>query len=120
MHNALLLLPLLALGLFALFPWPLALTLYLPILAGSLVAYWKAIQAQREAPAMGESAMIGERAVVAGGEGQELQVEYKGEIWRAVSQYPLHPGQEVTIDKVEGLTLRVTPSSRPSRAEKGR
>ncbi|MCL7453085.1 MAG: NfeD family protein [Anaerolineae bacterium] len=34
-------------------------------------------------------------------------MHYHGETWRAVSSVPLHPGQRVVIEAVEGLTLHV-------------
>ena len=109
MHHLLLILPLLGLILFIFLPWPAALPLYVVILVGSLAIYWKIIQAQRRKPVTGKRAMIGNRAVVVRAKGDDVEVEYEGEIWRAVSTQPLEPGQQVTIKAVEGLTLRVRP-----------
>ena len=109
MHNLLLLLPLLALGLFVVFPWQAALPLYGFILIISIIGYWKAFQAQRQPPVMGRKVMVGDRAVVVKAEGEGVEVDYRGEIWKAISTQPLHPGQQVVIEKVEGLTLRVAP-----------
>ncbi len=110
MHHLLLLLPLLALALFAYLPLEAALPLYLLILAGSLAAYWKALQAQRRPPMMGKGAMIGDRAVVVHVVREyEAEVEYRGEIWTALSSQPLKEGEEVAIEEVEGLRLRVSP-----------
>jgi membrane protein implicated in regulation of membrane protease activity len=111
MHHLLLLLPFLALGLFIFLPWPLALPLYLFILIGSIAAYWKALQALRQPPVMGRSTMIGDLAVVVRAEKNDVQVEYKGEIWSAVSSRPLQLEQKVIIEKVDALTLRVAPLS---------
>jgi membrane-bound ClpP family serine protease len=44
--------------------------------------------------------------------------EYKGEIWRAVSSQPLQPGQQVVIEKVEGLTPQVAPLLQPPGKER--
>jgi membrane protein implicated in regulation of membrane protease activity len=109
MHNVLLFLPLLALGLFYLFPWQAALPLYGLILIVSMIGYWKAFQAQRQSPVMGKRVMVGDRAVVVRAEMDRVEVDYQGEIWKAVSLQPLHPGQQVIIEKVEGLTLQVAP-----------
>jgi len=117
MHHLLLFLPLLALILFYFLPWPVALPFYALILAGSIIAYWKALQAQRQPPVMGRRAMIGDRAVVVKTEKGELEVEYKGEIWNAISAQPLQPGQEVIVEKVEGLILRVAPLPQPATGE---
>jgi membrane protein implicated in regulation of membrane protease activity len=112
MHHLLLFLPVLALWLFFLFPWGIALPFYALILIVSLIAYWKALQAQRQPPVMGRRVMIGDRAVVVRKEKEELEVEYKGEIWKASSRQDLQPGQEVTIEKVDGLILEVAPLDR--------
>ncbi len=109
MHNLLLFLPLLALGLFFVLPWQAALPLYGLILVISLIGYWKGFQAQRQPPIMGRKVMVGEGAKVVKTEGDEVEVDYRGEIWKAVSAQPLHIGQQVAIEKVEGLTLRVSP-----------
>jgi len=115
MHHILMLLPLLALALFIFLPWQLALILYIPIAIGSLVILRKIIQAQRLLAVTGESAMVGNRAVVVGGEGKEVEVHYRGEIWHAVSPQSLHRDQEVVIEDVKGLTLQVMPLPQPMR-----
>jgi membrane-bound serine protease (ClpP class) len=113
-HHAFLFMPLIALLLFLLLPWPYALALYIPIASISLLGYWKALQAQRKPPAIGERAMIGGRAEVVSSKKGELEVHYRGETWRAVSSQALQGGQEVVIEGIEGLTLRVAPLSQPA------
>jgi membrane-bound serine protease (ClpP class) len=110
MHQLLLLLPLVGLVLFLFLPWQEALPFYVIILVGSLVIYWKIIQAHRRRPIIGKRAMIGDRAVVVSTKGQEAEVDYQGEIWRAISSQPLQQGDQVIIKGVEGLMLRVAPS----------
>jgi membrane-bound serine protease (ClpP class) len=109
MHHLLLILPLLGLILFIFLPWPAALPLYVILLIGSLGIYWKIIQAQRRRPTIGKRAMIGDQAAVVRVKGDDVEVEYEGEIWRAISTQPLEPGQQVIIKAVEGLTLQVMP-----------
>jgi membrane-bound serine protease (ClpP class) len=109
MHHLLLVLPLLGLILFVFLLWQVALPLYMVMLVVSLGIYWKIIQAQRRRPVTGKRAMIGDRAVVVRVGGDAVEVEYEGEIWRAVSPEPLHQGQRVIIESVEGLILRVAP-----------
>jgi membrane-bound serine protease (ClpP class) len=109
MHHLLLILPLLGLMLFVFLVWQVALPLYMVMLVVSLAIYWKIIQAQRRRPVIGKRAMIGDRAVVVRVGGDAVEVEYEGEIWRAVSPEPLHQGQQVIIESVEGLILRVAP-----------
>ena len=78
MHHMILLMPLLALVLFILLPWQLALPLYLPVLMGSLLVHWKIIQAQRQPPITGKRAMIGGRAMVVKSEFGEVVVQVPG------------------------------------------
>jgi membrane protein implicated in regulation of membrane protease activity len=114
MHHAFLFVPLIALILFLLLPWPYALALYIPIAGVSLLGYWKALQALRRPPLIGERAMIGGRAEVVSSKSEEIEVRYRGETWRAVSSQALQRGQEVVIEGIEGLTLRVEPLSQPT------
>ena len=110
MHHLLLALPLVGLVLFLILPWPAASPLYIVVFVGSLGIYWKILQAQRRRPVTGKRAMIGGQAVVVRAEGNEVEVDYQGEIWRAISPEPLHQGQHVIVEAIEGLSLRVTPA----------
>jgi membrane protein implicated in regulation of membrane protease activity len=114
LHHLILLLPILALGLFFAFRWPIALILYLPILLGSLAAFLKVLHAQRQPRTTAEEAMVGASAVVIEVREGEALVEYQGEIWQAVSAVPLHPHEEVLIQAVNGLRLTVIPRANPS------
>ena len=109
MHNLLLFLPLLALGLFFVFPWKAALPLYALILIISIIGYWKAFQAQHQPPVMGRKVMAGDRAVVVRAERDELEVDYRGEIWKAVSAQPLHVGQPTASAETGPSVSRLTP-----------
>jgi len=106
--------PLIALLLFLLLPWPYALALYIPIASVSLLGYWKALQVQRRPPIVGTSAMIGEQAEVVTSKSEEVEVRYRGETWRAVSSQALQLGQAVVIEDIDGLTLRVAPFPQPA------
>jgi membrane-bound serine protease (ClpP class) len=118
MHHLSLLLLLLALVLFILLPWWVALPTSVPILAFIVFVYWKARQAWRQRPVAGEEAMIGDRAIVSDTAGGQLKIRYRGEVWWAVSAEPLHQGQPVVIECVQGLTLRVAPLAPPTEDEK--
>jgi membrane-bound serine protease (ClpP class) len=109
MHHSLILVLLLALLLFVFLPWQFALPLYVPILSIIVYSYWKIRQAQRQRPVVGEQSMIGDRALVVSSSREQIEVHYRGETWRAVSSQPVHRGQRVIIEGVEGLTLRVAP-----------
>jgi membrane-bound serine protease (ClpP class) len=114
MHHLSLLLLLVALVLFILFPWWVALPMCIPIFALIALAYTKGRQALRQRPTTGEESMIGGRAVVSSVRDDRVQVQYHGEIWEAVSSQPLHERQAVIIEGVQGLTLRVAPLPAPA------
>jgi membrane protein implicated in regulation of membrane protease activity len=95
--------------LFLFLSWQLALPLYAIAVIISLVIYWKIIKAQRKVSVIGKRAMIGGQALVARVKGDNIEVEYDGELWRAASPEPLQQGQQVTIKGVEGLILMVVP-----------
>ena len=113
MHHLLLILILLAMTLLYIFlPWRMALpwsAAALGILL-AILAFVSRRQTARPAGAPGRT-MIGSRAKVITARNREGEVQWEGEIWHAVSAQPLVPGQEVIIENVEGLTLRVRPSS---------
>jgi len=109
MYHLVLVLPLLGVILFVFLSWRVALPFYVVILVASLGTYGKIIQAQRRRPIIGRRSMIGGEAAVVWVNGSDTEVEYKGETWRALSSQPLHQGQHVMIEGVEGLTLRVVP-----------
>ncbi len=110
MHHLLLLFVVFGWILFLFLSWQLALPLYLIGVIISLTIYWKIVQAQRRRPIIGKRAMIGDQAVVVGLKEGEAEVAYQGEIWRAVSSHPLQADQNVIIEDVDGLILKVKPA----------
>jgi membrane-bound serine protease (ClpP class) len=109
MHHLLLLFVLVGWILFLFLWWQIALPLYVIGIIISLAIYWKIVLSQRRRPITGKRAMIGDQAVVVSLKEGAAEVEYQGEIWRAVSSLPLQAGQKVMIEGVEGLTLTVKP-----------
>jgi membrane-bound ClpP family serine protease len=65
----------------------------------------KAIAIRKRPAAVGPDEIVGLDGVVREGG----MVFVRGELWRAQSATPLHPGQRVRIDAIDGLTLAVTP-----------
>ena len=111
-------LPVAALLLFAVLPRRMALPIYLLFLGLSFYLTWRDMRAQRRIPpAVGKKTMIGDRALVVRVANEKVEVDYKGETWKVVSNRPLHPGQEVIIVRVEGLVLHVVPMSEFTRNE---
>ncbi len=110
MHHLILLVPVVAVILFFFAPWQVALPVYLFLAVGSLWAYYKALQALKQPPLMGRRVIVGQKARVVRMEKGQIDVEYDGEIWKAVSSRKVEPGQQVVIKGVDGLTLEVEPA----------
>jgi membrane-bound serine protease (ClpP class) len=82
-------------------------------LAGILLFLGRlALQAQRQPPVTGASALIGltGRARTPVTPDVAGHVDVRGEIWRAESPVPLHAGDPVRVMAVDGLTLLVEPA----------
>jgi membrane-bound serine protease (ClpP class) len=83
----------------------------------------KVLAAHREQPVRaGHEELIGAPAEVRSSLDPEGQVWIEGALWRARltgNGGPLRPGDRVTVEAIEGLTLMVRPESSPAGAEKG-
>jgi membrane protein implicated in regulation of membrane protease activity len=68
----------------------------------------------------GSSGMIGKKCLVKKWDGNSGKVQVGSELWNAIGQFPLIPGDEVVVQDLEGLTLRVSaPRKPPNSCEKG-
>jgi membrane-bound serine protease (ClpP class) len=91
----------------------LQLSLIVPVVAGfvgiAAMLIRLGVKAQRQAPATGEHAMIGQagQALTAVGPGTPGTIAARGEIWQAVSSEPIAAGTPVRIAGVSGLVLTV-------------
>ncbi len=83
----------------------------------------KVLAAHRDQPVRaGHEELIGAPAEVRSSLDPEGQVWIEGALWRARltgDGEPLRPGDRVTVEAVEGLTLLVRPERSPVRTEKG-
>jgi membrane-bound serine protease (ClpP class) len=83
----------------------------------------KVLEAHREAPVRaGHEELIGAPAEVRTSLDPEGQVWIEGALWRARLSgdgAALRPGDRVTVEAIEGLTLVVRPETSPASAEKG-
>lgn len=83
----------------------------------------KVLSAHRDQPVRaGHEELIGAAAEVRSSLDPEGQVWIEGALWRArlaEDRGPLRPGDRVTVEAIEGLTLLVRPESSPAGAEKG-
>jgi membrane-bound serine protease (ClpP class) len=63
----------------------------------------------RRRPVTGREEMVGLVGIVKTALGTEGQLAVHGELWEAVSEQPLSPGDEAEVTGVDGLRLRVKP-----------
>ena len=90
-------------------PWPWSL---LVIFGGVIIevgeVVWGLRLARRWKPKTGAEAMIGEKAEVVARCSPTGQVRVRGELWQARCDEGAEPGEQVRIERIEGLTLVVT------------
>jgi membrane-bound serine protease (ClpP class) len=97
--------PVWGLGLFLILPWPVALALYLAIVALSLFLYVKIMHSMHEPVLTGQEALLGRTAEV----GLEGNLKIGGERWQIARPEGLVPGQRVRIVGLRGMRLQVQP-----------
>jgi membrane-bound serine protease (ClpP class) len=93
---------------FSVDPWLIAVVV---ILIAGFFAFiiQKVVKTHRRQAATGREELIGKTAVVRVALEPEGEIFFKGELWTAVSEKGrVKPGEEVIINKVDGLTLYVT------------
>lgn len=107
MCHVLLVLPLLALPVFWMWPLAAALPFYAAVLGLSAAVYWYALCAMRLPKQHGAEGTIGETGQVVVGEFGEIHVQIRNELWAAASPVPLYQGERVKVVAAEGARLRV-------------
>ena len=70
--------------------------------------FWS-IMGRKRKSVCGVTGMLGKAGEVKQWNKNEGKVFVNGELWQAVSEVPLIPGDRVVIQNVEGLTLEVIP-----------
>ncbi len=73
--------------------------------------FWMLLYRNRKS-SVGPSGMIGKKCIVKKWDGTSGKVQVGSELWNAICQSQLIPGDEVTVQDMEGLTLRVCASER--------
>ncbi len=85
----------------------------IPVIAGAafftLVVLGAGIRALKRRPATGSEEMIGLVGEVKSPTYPHGQVAIHGELWDAVSEVPIQPGERAEVIRVEGLRLHVKP-----------
>ena len=67
------------------------------------------VKHRRKTSVCGPTGLLGKVGEVKYWQESEGQVFVHGELWRAVSEFPLSAGDRALIQKVDGLTLSVVP-----------
>lgn len=98
-----LMMPLFGLAAFVFLPLATALPLYLAISAISLLIYAKIVKAMRAPVATGREGMIGQEALVVSELAPKGLINYRGELWKAISKEGFRPGERVRIVNLEGV-----------------
>lgn len=75
----------------------------------TLLIVGMALRALRRQPTTGREGMVGTIGVAKTPLTPQGQLSIHGELWQAVSEQPLQPGEEAEVTRVEGLTLYVRP-----------
>jgi membrane-bound serine protease (ClpP class) len=106
MCHIILLLPLLSLPVFWMWPISLATPVYGVILVLSIWTYFFVMRAMKRPVETGTEGILRETGRVIEAMQRRARVRVHSEIWDAVSPDKLHKGDRVQVDAVEGLTLR--------------
>jgi membrane-bound serine protease (ClpP class) len=77
--------------------------------AFSLFIVGMGVRAMRRKPVTGSEEMIGLIGIAKTAVAPQGQLSIRGELWQAVSDHPLKPGDRAEVTRVEGLTLYVKP-----------
>lgn len=78
-----------------------------------LPLFWM-IRYRKRKSSVGPSGMIGKKCLVKKWNGNSGKVQVGSELWNAIGQSQLIPGDEVMIQDMEGLTLTICASKRLS------
>lgn len=108
--HVLLLLPILALPVFWLWPLSVSVPVYSVTAGLSIALYVGALRAMRKPVLTGREHMVGAKGAVVATEGGHVTVNIDAELWTATSVTgPLGVGDEVRVVGIDGLKLRVKP-----------
>ena len=94
-------------GLFIVLPWPIALPIALAVSALTGAIMQAGTKALRQPPVTGAASLIGTVGVTVTNLDPDGLVRIDGELWHGGSSGPVAKGQQVQVDLVEGLTVRV-------------
>lgn len=78
--------------------------------AAMLATMWLAMRARRRPVVTGMEQLVGDTAEALTDFSGAGEVRIYGEQWNAISRVPVRRGQRLRVDRVEGLTLHVSPA----------
>jgi membrane-bound serine protease (ClpP class) len=96
--------------------WSVILPVVALTAAFSLFMVGMGVRAMRRRPATGREEMVGLVGIVQTALTPLGQLAVHGELWEAISDRPLQPGDKAEVIRVEGLRLYVKPLSRQTEA----
>ena len=111
MCHIMLLLPVIGLVVFWIWPLSTALPIYLAMLMISGFSYYGIMKLMRRPVATGKEGLVGQRVEIIDMSGRTGHGRIHGEIWRVISDDVLHAGDKAVICGVEDLTLRIARES---------
>lgn len=113
MCHLLLLAPVFGLVLFLIFPWPIALPVYLLIAIASAFLFYKVVKVMKMPVYVGQEAMLGQEVKVVAPIGTPSAGQYlvrqRGELWSAACMQQLRRGDRAVITGFEGSRPRIQP-----------
>ncbi len=96
--------------------WSVILPVVTLAAAFSLFIVGMGVRAMRRQPVTGREGMVGLVGIVKTALAPHGQLAVHGELWEAISEQPLQPGDEAEVTRVEGLCLYVKPLSKKKEA----
>jgi membrane-bound serine protease (ClpP class) len=96
--------------------WSVILPVVALTAAFSLIMVGMGVRAMRRRPATGREEMVGLVGIVQTALTPHGQLAVHGELWEAISDRPLQPGDKAEVIRVEGLRLHVKPLSKQTEA----
>jgi len=114
-----LLLPLLALPVFWIWPLSVSVPVYAVVVIIAALVYWYAVLAMRRPVETGAEGMIGQTGEVIEVHGTSVVVRIGSEIWNARSPASLRKGDNVAVIAVERLVLMVKRLDEPATGSLG-
>jgi membrane-bound serine protease (ClpP class) len=107
MCHFILLLPVVTLPVFWLWPIALAVPAYAAVLLLSAWVYVYSVRAMQRPVVTGAEQMLHTKGRVVEVDGSTARIRVRSELWDASSPDSLHKGDWVTVEEIDGLTLRV-------------